>query len=67
MTPSEPHRMAGNPPRPADWTGFFASDLVAANDFMAEHERLPLQERALGLQCLPHDPSPLDSAHTRLT
>ena len=48
MTPSEPHRMAGNPPRPADWTGFFASDLVAANDFMAEHERLPLQERALG-------------------
>lgn len=54
MTPSEPHRTAGNPPRLADWTGFFASELVAANDFMAEHERLPLQERALGLQFLPH-------------
>jgi antitoxin VapB len=33
-------------PRPADWSGFFASKLKASADFMAETERLPVQERA---------------------
>lgn len=33
-------------PRPADWSGFFASGRTASADFMAGTERLPLQERA---------------------
>lgn len=32
-------------PRPSDWSGFFASGLTASADFMAEAERLPVQER----------------------
>jgi antitoxin VapB len=32
-------------PRPNDWSGFFASDLRASRDFMADTERLPVQER----------------------
>lgn len=32
-------------PRPADWSGFFDSGLTASADFMAEVERLPIQER----------------------
>jgi len=32
-------------PRPSDWSGFFASGLKASADFMAEAERLPVQER----------------------
>ena len=33
-------------PRPTDWSGFFASGMTASADFMAESERLPIQERA---------------------
>ncbi|MFO1268237.1 MAG: type II toxin-antitoxin system VapB family antitoxin [Rubrivivax sp.] len=33
-------------PRPSDWSGFFASDLKASPDFMADVERMPVQERA---------------------
>lgn len=33
-------------PRPADWSGFFASRARASADFMADAERLPVQERA---------------------
>ncbi|MBQ0932839.1 type II toxin-antitoxin system VapB family antitoxin [Ideonella alba] len=32
-------------PRPTDWSGFFALGLTASADFMAETERLPVQER----------------------
>ncbi len=32
-------------PRPQDWSGFFASGMNASPDFMAEGERLPIQER----------------------
>lgn len=32
-------------PRPADWSGFFASGLSASADFMADPERMPIQER----------------------
>jgi antitoxin VapB len=32
-------------PRPTDWSGFFASGMTASADFMAETERLPIQER----------------------
>jgi antitoxin VapB len=32
-------------PRPADWSGFFASGLKATSDFMAGAERMPVQER----------------------
>lgn len=32
-------------PRPTDWSGFFASDLTALVDFMADAERLPVQKR----------------------
>ena len=38
---------AGQPPRPADWSGFFVADFVATADFMMEYERMPIQERAL--------------------
>ncbi len=33
-------------PRPHDWSGFFASGLKASADFMADAERLPVQERS---------------------
>jgi antitoxin VapB len=33
-------------PRPTDWTGFFASGLKASDDFMTDHERMPIQERS---------------------
>ena len=32
-------------PRPTDWSGFFATGMKASADFMAENERLPIQER----------------------
>lgn len=32
-------------PRPGDWSGFFASGLTASADFMADVDRLPVQER----------------------
>jgi antitoxin VapB len=32
-------------PRPADWSAFFASNLKASADFMADREDLPVQER----------------------
>lgn len=32
-------------PRPTDWSGFFASGMTASDDFMAESERMPIQER----------------------
>ncbi len=32
-------------PRPSDWSGFFASGLTASADFMADADRLPVQER----------------------
>jgi antitoxin VapB len=34
-------------PRPSDWSDFFGSDLKASPDFMADVERLPVQERVL--------------------
>ena len=34
-------------PRPADWSGFLASDVRASEDFMTNVEDLPLQERAV--------------------
>ena len=33
-------------PRPADWSSFFASGLTVSADFMAEAERMPVQERS---------------------
>jgi antitoxin VapB len=33
-------------PRPSDWSGFFASATKASADFMADVERMPVQERA---------------------
>jgi antitoxin VapB len=33
-------------PRPADWSGFFASPVKASPDFMADAERMPVQERS---------------------
>lgn len=33
-------------PRPVDWSGFFASGLKATADYMADIERMPVQERA---------------------
>lgn len=33
-------------PRPSDWSDFFTSDLKASSDFMANDERMPVQERA---------------------
>ena len=33
-------------PRPTDWSSFFASGLTASADFMADAERLPVQERS---------------------
>jgi antitoxin VapB len=33
-------------PRPADWSGFFASSIKASADFMADSERMPVQERS---------------------
>ncbi len=33
-------------PRPTDWSSFFASGLTASADFMADAERLPIQERS---------------------
>lgn len=32
-------------PRPADWSGFFASGVTASADFMVDAERMPTQER----------------------
>jgi len=32
-------------PRPTDWSGFFASGMTASTDFMAEIDRMPIQER----------------------
>jgi antitoxin VapB len=32
-------------PRPSDWSGFFASGMKVSLDFMAESERMPIQER----------------------
>ena len=32
-------------PRPTDWSGFFASGVKVSDDFMAESERMPIQER----------------------
>ena len=32
-------------PRPADWSGFLASDLRVSDDFIANLEDLPVQER----------------------
>jgi antitoxin VapB len=32
-------------PRATDWSGFFASGMTASADFMADSERLPIQER----------------------
>jgi antitoxin VapB len=34
-------------PRPADWTGFLASDLVASKEFMEGVDDLPVQEREI--------------------
>jgi antitoxin VapB len=33
-------------PRPSDWSGFFASDMKASADFVADTERMPIQERS---------------------
>lgn len=33
-------------PRPADWSGFFESSAKASADFMADAERMPVQERS---------------------
>ena len=33
-------------PRPTDWSSFFASGLTASADFMADPERMPIQERS---------------------
>ncbi|MEJ8845577.1 type II toxin-antitoxin system VapB family antitoxin [Variovorax rhizosphaerae] len=33
-------------PRPADWSDFFASPVKASPDFMADAERMPVQERS---------------------
>ena len=33
-------------PRPSDWSGFFASGMKASTDFMADIERMPIQERS---------------------
>lgn len=35
-------------PRPTDWSGFFDARLKTSADFMALHERLPIQERVVG-------------------
>jgi antitoxin VapB len=32
-------------PRPSDWSGFFASGMKASADFMAQSERMQVQER----------------------
>ena len=32
-------------PRPTDWSGFFASGMTASADYMAESERMLVQER----------------------
>lgn len=34
-------------PRPADWSGYLASDAVASREFMQGVEDLPVQEREL--------------------
>lgn len=33
-------------PRPPDWSGFFASGVRASADFMADAERMTVQERS---------------------
>jgi antitoxin VapB len=33
-------------PRPADWTAFFAAGLKVSADFMADAERMQVQERS---------------------
>ena len=35
-------------PRPQDWSAFLASDIRVADDFMANIEELPVQERSFG-------------------
>ena len=32
-------------PRPTDWSCFFALGMKVSDDFMAESERMPIQER----------------------
>ena len=33
-------------PRPGDWSGFFGSGMKVSADFMADVERMPIQERS---------------------
>ena len=33
-------------PRPSDWGSFFSTGLKASEDFMADREQLPVQERS---------------------
>lgn len=33
-------------PRPTDWSAFFSSGLTTSADFMADAERMPIQERS---------------------
>ncbi|MEI6546271.1 MAG: type II toxin-antitoxin system VapB family antitoxin [Burkholderiales bacterium] len=33
-------------PRPTDWSSFFASGLRSSADFLADAERMPIQERS---------------------
>ncbi len=35
-------------PRPQDWSDFLASNIRVADDFMADVEKLPVQERSFG-------------------
>ena len=35
-------------PRPLDWSDFLASDIRVTDDFMADVEKLPVQERSFG-------------------
>ena len=35
-------------PRPQDWSDFLASDIRVTDDFMADVEKLPVQERSFG-------------------
>ena len=35
-------------PRPQDWSDFLASDIRVTDDFMADVEKMPVQERSFG-------------------
>ena len=35
-------------PRPLDWSDFLASDIRVTDDFMADVEKMPVQERSFG-------------------